>query len=202
MIGEPQQTHVPRPNPPRKRRLWPLALVALVVLGGGTWFYTHHKPAGEAGEKGAGKGKGQNLPPVLAAPVEVGAVPLELNAVGAVEAYSSVAVRAQTAGPLLRVAFQQDGTAEIGAPGVFNIPTGQNPTGLIATRDAEYPTAFVGNLISRDVSVLALAEQRKVTDLRSTEQPQPGSREFDIWRGKRFFNTATGIWARDTESAA
>ncbi len=98
---------------------------------------------------------------------------------------------------VLRVAFNADGTAEIGAPGAFNIPAGQNPTGLISTHQAEYPLAFVSNLISRDVSVLALAEQRKITDIVSTEQPAQGTPEFDIWRGKRFFNTATGIWARE-----
>ncbi|MEY2936554.1 MAG: hypothetical protein RL033_7303, partial [Pseudomonadota bacterium] len=97
----------------------------------------------------------------------------------------------------LRVAFNEDGTASIGAPGVFNIPTGQNPTGIVATHGKEDAVGFVSNLISRDVSVLALPEQTKVKDIRSTEQPLKGTREFDIWRGKRFFNTSTGIWAKE-----
>ncbi|MDB5098438.1 MAG: mdtA, partial [Cyanobacteria bacterium RYN_339] len=101
MIGEPQ-TFIP-PKPVRPRNRLPLVLVALVVLGGGAYWATHRG----GGAADAGKGKDKPLPPVIAAEVKQGPVPLELSAVGAVEAYASVAVRAQTAGPLLRVAFQQ-----------------------------------------------------------------------------------------------
>lgn len=98
---------------------------------------------------------------------------------------------------VLRVAFNQDGTVSVGAPSAFNIPTGQNPTGLIVTHRVNDAGAFVSNLISRDVSVLSFANQSKVKDVVSTEQPVKGTREFDIWRGKRFFNTSTGIWSKE-----
>lgn len=98
---------------------------------------------------------------------------------------------------VLRVAFDQNGVATVGSPGVFNIPAGQNPTGLVSTHGAAYPTAFVANLISRDVSVLSLEQQSKLTSIVSTDQPLKGTVEFDIWRGKRFFNTSTGIWSKE-----
>ncbi|HWO10474.1 MAG TPA: hypothetical protein VNN80_13375, partial [Polyangiaceae bacterium] len=110
---------------------------------------------------------------------------------------------------VLRVAFAADGSASVGAENAFNIPTGQNPTGIVATHGYEDtyestyegsyagPTAFVSNLISRDVSVLALEQQAKVKDIASGEQPAAGTPEFDIWRGKRFFNTSTGIWSKE-----
>jgi YVTN family beta-propeller protein len=98
---------------------------------------------------------------------------------------------------VLRVAFAEDGSVSVGTPSAFNIPTGQNPTGLVVTHRREEAGAFVSNLISRDVSVLALAEQKKVKDVSAGVRPTPGTPEFDIWRGKRFFNTSTGIWSRE-----
>lgn len=98
---------------------------------------------------------------------------------------------------VLRVAFNRDDSVSVGSPSALNIPAGQNPTGLIVTNRVENSGAFVSNLLSRDVSVLSFQNQNKVKDIPSTEQPQPGSAEFDVWRGKRFFNTSTGIWSKE-----
>lgn len=98
---------------------------------------------------------------------------------------------------VLRVAFNRDDSVSVGSPSALNIPAGQNPTGLIVTNRVDDAGAFVSNLISRDVSVLSFQNQNKVKDLASTDQPQPGSAEFDAWRGKRFFNTSTGIWSKE-----
>lgn len=98
---------------------------------------------------------------------------------------------------VLRVAFNRDDSVSVGSPSALNIPAGQNPTGLIVTNRVENAGAFVSNLLSRDVSVLSFQNQNKVKDIPSTEQPQPGSAEFDVWRGKRFFNTSTGIWSKE-----
>jgi hypothetical protein len=98
---------------------------------------------------------------------------------------------------VLRVAFGQDDSVRVGTPDVFNIPVGQNPTGLVVTERSATPVAFVSNLISRDVSQLALDSQRKVKDIPSGERPAAGTPEFEVLRGKRFFNTSTGIWSRE-----
>jgi YVTN family beta-propeller protein len=98
---------------------------------------------------------------------------------------------------VLRVAFGQDDSVRVGTPDVLNIPVGQNPTGLVVTHRREAPAAFVSNLISRDVSLLALGPQSKLKDIASGERPAPGTPEFDVLRGKRFFNTSTGIWSRE-----
>jgi YVTN family beta-propeller protein len=98
---------------------------------------------------------------------------------------------------VLRVAFNQDDTVSVGSPSALNIPAGQNPTGLVVTHRVDDAGAFVSNLISRDVSVLSFENQNKLKDIVSTDQPAAGTPEFDIWRGKRFFNTSTGIWAKE-----
>jgi len=98
---------------------------------------------------------------------------------------------------VLRVAFNRDDTVSVGSPSALNIPAGQNPTGLIVTNRVENAGAFVSNLVSRDLSVLSFQNQNKVKDVVSTDQPEPGSPEFDAWRGKRFFNTSTGIWSKE-----
>ncbi len=97
----------------------------------------------------------------------------------------------------VRVEYQPDGKVEVGTPTAFNIPTGQNPTGLVITHRREEPLAFVSNLISRDLSVLSLRREEKIADILSTELPPAGTPEFEVWRGKRFFNTSTGIWSKE-----
>lgn len=98
---------------------------------------------------------------------------------------------------VLRVVFNEDDSVSIGSPSSLNIPTGQNPTGLVITHRTQDAEAFVANLISRDASILSFSRQAKVKDLASTAQPEAGTAEFAIWKGKRFFNTSTAIWSRE-----
>jgi YVTN family beta-propeller protein len=97
----------------------------------------------------------------------------------------------------LRVVFAESGAVSVGSQSNFNLAAGQNPQGIVITHRIEKAGAYVANLISRDVSELAFDTQSKVDDIESTEQPAPGTDAFAIWRGKRFFNTSTGIWARE-----
>jgi YVTN family beta-propeller protein len=99
---------------------------------------------------------------------------------------------------VLRVQYAADGTVNVGAAQAFNIPVGQNPQGIVIKHGSTNAGAFVANSISRDLSVVSFRDQRQVKTVVSTDQPQdPTSAEFKVWRGKRFFNTSTGIWAKE-----
>jgi YVTN family beta-propeller protein len=99
---------------------------------------------------------------------------------------------------VLRLEYFQDNTVTVGAPSAFNIVAGQNPQGIVIKHGSSNAGAFVANLISRDLSVLLFRDQRELKKIISTEQPSnPDSAEFKVWKGKRFFNTATAIWSRE-----
>ncbi|MEY4549260.1 MAG: hypothetical protein RL685_5455 [Pseudomonadota bacterium] len=106
-------------------------------------------------------------------------------------------VSAASSDIVLRVVFNDADIVSVGAPSAFNIPAGQNPSGLVLTHRINDARGYAANLISRDLSVLSLSRQTKLRDVVSTAQPQPGTAAFTVWRGKRFFNTSTGIWARE-----
>lgn len=80
--------------------LLPLAVCLILTAGCG---------AKEASEKGAGNKKGGagSGAPVVVQAVEKRDVPIEVRAIGNVEAYSSVAVKSQVAGQLQRVYFKE-----------------------------------------------------------------------------------------------
>lgn len=99
---------------------------------------------------------------------------------------------------VVRVQYLEDGTVTVGSPLAFNMAAGQSPTGLVVKHSTVNGGAFVANLISRDVSILSFRDQAKVRDIESTPIPSvPTSEAFRIWRGKRFFNTGTGIWSKE-----
>jgi len=99
---------------------------------------------------------------------------------------------------VLRIAYDAAGNVTVGAPNSFNIAVGQNPQGIVVKHGALNAGAFVANLISRDLSVVSFRDQRQSSRVLSSAQPQdPTSDEFKIWRGKRFFNTSTGIWSKE-----
>ena len=98
---------------------------------------------------------------------------------------------------VLRVVFGADDSVSVGSQSSFNIAAGQSPQGIVINHRLENAGAFVANLVSRDVSVLSFSTQTKVKDLESTAIPTPGSAGFAAWRGKRFFNTSTGIWSKE-----
>jgi YVTN family beta-propeller protein len=99
---------------------------------------------------------------------------------------------------VLRVQYAEDGSVAVGSPMGFNIPVGQNPQGIVVRRGQLGSGALVANLISRDLSLVSFRDQRQEKVVVSSDQPQnPASAEFKVWRGKRFFNTSTGIWSRE-----
>lgn len=99
---------------------------------------------------------------------------------------------------VFRVAYDVEGNATLGAPSALNIPVGQNPLGIVTRNGAEQAAdAFTANLISRDLSVISFRDQRQLGAVASSDTPTEGSADFAAWKGKRFFNTSTGIWSRE-----
>ncbi|MEL6181396.1 MAG: hypothetical protein AAFS10_20730, partial [Myxococcota bacterium] len=99
---------------------------------------------------------------------------------------------------MFRVVWNEDGSLEGGAPQAFNIPVGQNPQGLVVKHGLNDVRAYTANLISRDLSIVSFRDQALLKNVTSTDVPtNPSSDEFRVWRGKRFFNTSTGIWSKE-----
>ncbi len=99
---------------------------------------------------------------------------------------------------MVRVEYTEAGEVTLGAPTAFNIVVGQNPQGLVVKHSTVGAGAYTANLISRDMSIVSFRDQRTSGAVESTAVPNdPRSDEFKIWRGKRFFNTGTGIWSKE-----
>ncbi len=99
---------------------------------------------------------------------------------------------------VFRVAYDPEGGAALGAASAFNIPVGQNPLGIVTRHGApDTADAFTANLISRDLSAISFRDQRQIGAVESSATPSEGSADFARWKGKRFFNTSTGIWSRE-----
>jgi membrane fusion protein, multidrug efflux system len=88
---------------PRRLVMFALLLVVLAGAGLGTYFVTD----GRAREGKSGKGKGQPAVPVTVAAVVQQTVPVRLHAIGNVEAYATVAVRARVDGQIQEVNFRE-----------------------------------------------------------------------------------------------
>jgi membrane fusion protein, multidrug efflux system len=87
------------------RRFVMLGLLLAVLIGAGlaTYFVTD----GRAREGKNGKGKGPPAVPVTVAAVQQQTVPVRLHAIGNVEAFSTVAVKARVGGQILEVNFRE-----------------------------------------------------------------------------------------------
>ena len=122
-----------------------------------------------------------------------------LNGIGFVNAPDRIIGYATSAASdiTLRVVWDEAGAVSVGAPTALNIPVGQNPSGIVVKHGSVGTGAYVANLISRDLSFILFADQRTTQTISSTPVPAPGSQEFKVWRGKRFFNTSTGIWSKE-----
>ena len=108
-----------------KRTLWVLAL--LIVVGGFAGFQQYQswslnkkpqddaaaKPSGGAGQRqgraagGGGRGPGREAVPVLVATAVQKSVPIQLRAVGNVEAYTTVSIKSQVTGVLQKAHFKE-----------------------------------------------------------------------------------------------
>lgn len=93
-------------------------LVLLGLLGGGGywWWHSHQQGTEQVAERGSGRGSGRgrrsggdpSTPvPVLAATSEIKDVPIYLDALGTVQAFNLVSIRAMVDGPLVEVRFKE-----------------------------------------------------------------------------------------------
>lgn len=99
---------------------------------------------------------------------------------------------------MLRIEYTAQGELTVGSPLAFNTAVGQNPQGIVVRHRSSEAAAYVANLISRDLSIISFRDQRTLRTIESTPVPSDTSSEaFRIWKGKRFFNTATAIWSKE-----
>src|ERR1051325_9844913 len=87
---------------------WCIWLVVLGGLGTAAWWYWPLLPQREAAEqKGGGRFGANQAMPVGLAPVQLGDLPVSLNALGTVTPFATVTVRTQVSGRLTKVGFQE-----------------------------------------------------------------------------------------------
>ena len=92
--------------------LWVLGLTSVLALalcgcnGGATAAKTETPGGGGGGGKGGGRGRGGDVP-VTVANASHRDVPLEIQVIGNVEAYSTITVKAQVGGQLVNVYFRE-----------------------------------------------------------------------------------------------
>ncbi|MBL6077226.1 efflux RND transporter periplasmic adaptor subunit [Belnapia sp. T18] len=99
-------------------RRFAILLLTLGLIGGagaGAWYYWQQRPAPEAqagprpggpGRAGGPRGGGPGVP-VMVAAAQRQDVPIMLDAIGTVQAYNTITVRAQVDGQLVEIAFQE-----------------------------------------------------------------------------------------------
>ncbi len=85
-----------------------LLLTVLAAAGAGGWYEFARQPAPKDERHRARAGSAEGDPvPVLAAAARLGDVPVFLDALGTVQAFNTVSVKAMIDGPLLQVAFKE-----------------------------------------------------------------------------------------------
>jgi multidrug efflux system membrane fusion protein len=101
----PPATEVRRPRKTRARIIQIVSIVLLVVLLVVLWRFLGDKAATTPGGGRGGRGGAGEVVPVEVASVTQQDVPIQIKGIGNVEALSTVAVRSQIEGTLMRVAF-------------------------------------------------------------------------------------------------
>ena len=98
-------------------KIWATAILLISLLLAGCGSSTPTAGTGDGGGKGKGKGKGGGggAVPVVAATVARKDVPVEVQVVGSVEAYVTVSIKAQMAGQLEQIYFQEGDYVKKGA---------------------------------------------------------------------------------------
>lgn len=104
----------PAPVTKRRRRRWVGWLLALLALGGAAawWFWPQIQariagtPAETAAPAGRGRGFGGPVPVTVAAAARRD-IPLNLDALGTVQAFNAITVRSQVEGILVEIAFTE-----------------------------------------------------------------------------------------------
>lgn len=103
-----------RSVPLRSRILCLLPIIALALAGCSSQGVNAGSPGG--GGKGGKKGQGGGDVPVTVATVTERTVPVEINVIGNVEAYSTISVKAQVGGELTKVHFKEGDFVKKGDP--------------------------------------------------------------------------------------
>src|SRR5215218_10364442 len=95
------------PAPMRRPALIVLALLLLCGAGAGAWYYWTQRGGAAPAPQAAGRaGRGGGAPvPVTATAAERRDVPIVLDAIGTVQAFNTITVRAQVDGQLVEIAF-------------------------------------------------------------------------------------------------
>jgi YVTN family beta-propeller protein len=77
---------------------------------------------------------------------------------------------------------------------VLTIRTGKSPRGIVI--NSNDTRAYVMNLLSRDITVIDIANQaeRVHSTLVSTASPQPGTQEDKVFIGKQLYHSSTGVF--------
>src|ERR1051325_4397273 len=94
-----------RPNKTRARIIQIVSVLLLIVLLVVLWRFLGDKAATPAGGGRGGRGGAGEVVPVEVASVTQQDVPIQIKGIGNTEALSTVAVRSQIEGTLMRVAF-------------------------------------------------------------------------------------------------
>lgn len=98
---------------------------------------------------------------------------------------------------VLRVNYEvAEDAIEIGSTQNLHIPVGAWPQGIVISHDGL--RGYVGNLVSRDLSIIDFASQTVVKSVPSTDKPGAGTEAFEVLEGKKFFNTSTARWSKES----
>jgi len=129
-----------------------LPIVALTLAGCSSEGVNAGSP-GPGGGKGGKKGFGGGDVPVTVATVSERTVPVEVNVIGNVEAYSTISVKAQVGGELTKVYFKEGDFVKKGDP-LFSI----DPRAFQAALDSATAT------VAKDQAVLGQAKANLAKD--------------------------------------
>jgi multidrug efflux system membrane fusion protein len=157
-----------------------LAVLAAVLCGCGTTAATNAKSEekGGGGGKGGGRGRGGDVP-VTVANASKRDVPVEVQVIGNVEAYTTVTVKAQVGGQLIEAHFHEGDFVKKGAK-LFSI----DPRPL----EAAYNQALAN--VSRDEAALGQAQANKARDAANLK--------YQDAQAKRYAElAASGVMSRD-----
>src|SRR5438067_1058723 len=147
------------------RVAWPRILAAAVLAAAAAGCSSNTSAAGPGGGgRGRGRGGDSGPAPVVTAKVSQKDVPVDLAAIGNVEAYATISVRAQVTGQLQEIAFQEgDGVRK-----------GQQLFAL-DRRPFEATLAQADANFTRDKALLAQAEAQLARDASNAEYQQLAS---------------------------
>src|SRR5450759_1659052 len=146
---------------PRRARIWSLIIFAGAAGLAGSACTSNTSAAGGGGGRGRGRGGDGAAAPVVTAKVAEKDVPVDIAAIGNVEAYVSISVRSQVTGQLTELLFHE---------GDF-VKTGQQLF-MLDRRPFESALAQAEANLLRDRALLAQSEAQLSRDAANAEYQQ------------------------------